>query len=169
MYESPCNDICTTDPDSGLCVGCGRTQSEISNWINYSDEQKKIVLRELKSRNNIDSKGSFVLNNTTMNSLINAAKKQLFPISLILILFLSRLIPHPLNFTPVLAVGIFAGFYFKQFFLSAFIVITSMFLGDIYFGFHNTMLFTYVSLMVAVSFGLFIKKIKFTEILFTGL
>ena len=123
----------------------------------------------LKSINNIDSKGSFVLNNVTMNSLINTAKKQIFPISLILILVLSRLIPHPLNFTPVLAVGIFAGFYFKQFFLSTFIVIVSMFLGDIYFGFHNTMLFTYVSLIVAVSLGLFIKKFKFTEILFTGL
>ena len=92
-----------------------------------------------------------MLNNMTMNSLINVAKKQLFPISLILILVLARLIPHPQNFTPILAVGIFAGFYFKQFFLSAFIVIVSMFLGDIYFGFHNTMLFTYVSLIVAVN------------------
>ena len=56
MHESPCNDICTTDPDSGLCIGCGRTQNEISNWLNYSDEQKKIVLLELKSRNNIVKK-----------------------------------------------------------------------------------------------------------------
>ena len=56
MYESPCNDICTTDLDSGLCIGCGRTQNEISNWLNYSDEQKKIVLLELKSRNNIVKK-----------------------------------------------------------------------------------------------------------------
>jgi len=56
VHESPCNDICTTDPDSGLCIGCGRTQNEISNWLNYSDEQKKIVLLELKSRNNIVKK-----------------------------------------------------------------------------------------------------------------
>ena len=110
-----------------------------------------------------------MLNYMKMNSLVNIAKKQIFPISLILILVLARLIPHPQNFTPILAVSIFAGFYFKQFFLSAFIVIVSMFLGDIYFGFHNTMLFTYVSLIVAVSLGLFIKKFKFTEILFTGL
>ena len=27
MIDSPCNDICTTDPESGLCVGCGICQS----------------------------------------------------------------------------------------------------------------------------------------------
>ena len=31
MIESPCKDICTKDPESGLCVGCGRTQEEIAN------------------------------------------------------------------------------------------------------------------------------------------
>ena len=64
------------------------------------------------------------------------------PICLILVLSFSRLIPHPWNFTPVLAAGIFSGFYFKNFFLSFFIVIFSMFLGDLYLGFHNTMFFT---------------------------
>ena len=52
MIDSPCNDICTTDLESGLCVGCGRTKDEISNWLIYSDEQKKSVLNELKIRNN---------------------------------------------------------------------------------------------------------------------
>ena len=51
MYESPCNDICTTDPDSGLCIGCGRTQNEISNWVGYTEKEKGIVLQKLKLRN----------------------------------------------------------------------------------------------------------------------
>ena len=96
-------------------------------------------------------------------------KSYFLPISLILILSFSRLIPHPSNFTPVLAVGIFSGFYFKQFYLSLFIVIASMFLGDLYLGFHSTMFFTYISLAMAVIFGLYIKHFKFTEILVTGL
>ena len=96
-------------------------------------------------------------------------KSYFLPISLILILSFSRLIPHPSNFTPVLAVGIFSGFYFKQFYLSLFIVIASMFLGDLYLGFHSTMFFTYISLAVAVILGLYIKHFKFTEILVTGL
>ena len=93
----------------------------------------------------------------------------LLPIVIILSLSLTRLIPHPWNFTPMLAVGIFSGFYFKQFYLSLFIVIISMFIGDLYLGFHSTMFFTYISLAVAVIIGLYIKHFKFTEILFSGL
>jgi hypothetical protein len=104
-----------------------------------------------------------------MNNLLLFLKRNSFPITLVLLLTLARLLPHPSNFTPILAVGIFAGFYFKQFFLSSFIVILSMFIGDIYFGFHNTMFFTYISLAAVVSLGLIIKKFGFTEILFAGL
>ena len=91
------------------------------------------------------------------------------PVVIILSLSLTRLIPHPWNFSPVLAVGIFSGFYFKQFYLSLFIVILSMFIGDLYLGFHSTMFFTYISLAVAVIIGLYIKHFKFTEIVFSGL
>jgi len=104
-----------------------------------------------------------------MNNLFLVFKRNSFPIILVLMLTLARLLPHPPNFTPILAVGIFAGFYFKQFFLSSFIVILSMFIGDIYFGFHNTMFFTYISLATVVSLGLIIKKLGFTEIIFAGL
>ena len=91
------------------------------------------------------------------------------PVALILVLSFSRLIPHPWNFTPILAVGIFSGFYFKNFILGSFIVICSMFLGDLYLGFHETMFFTYISLAVAVLIGLSVKRFKFKEILFSGL
>ena len=91
------------------------------------------------------------------------------PVSLILILSFSRLIPHPWNFTPILATGIFSGFYFRKFYLSLFIVIFSMFLADLYLGFHNTMFFTYISLTVAVVLGIYIKHFKFNEILISGL
>jgi|Marorgknorr_s2lv_1036017.scaffolds.fasta_scaffold340219_2 uncharacterized protein len=55
MVDSPCNDVCTTDPESGLCIGCGRTQKEIANWLYFTDKQKKMVLDVLKSRNKISS------------------------------------------------------------------------------------------------------------------
>ena len=96
-------------------------------------------------------------------------KNYILPISLILILSFSRVIPHPSNFTPVLAVGIFSGFYFRSFILSVFIVIFSMFIGDLYLGFHDTMFFTYISIVITVVLGAFIKNFKFTEILFTSL
>ena len=92
-----------------------------------------------------------------MQSLLSILRKEIFPIMLILVLALSRLIPHPWNFTPMLATGIFAGFYFGKFYLSLFIVIFSMFIGDLFLGFHGTMIFTYASLAIAVSLGIFIK------------
>ena len=96
-------------------------------------------------------------------------KNYALPVSLILILSFSRIIPHPWNFTPVLAVGIFSGFYFKKFYLGFFIVIFSMFLGDLYLGFHNTMFFTYISLAAAVSIGLYIKSFKTYEIFYSSI
>jgi len=104
-----------------------------------------------------------------MQNLLVILKKGIFPISLILILALARLIPHPYNFSPMLAVGIFSGFYFRQFYLGLFIVIFSMFIGDLFLGFHSTMFFTYISLAIAVLIGLYVKHFKFTEILFSGL
>jgi len=104
-----------------------------------------------------------------MQNLFIICKKEIFPISLIFILALSRLIPHPWNFTPMLAIGIFSGFYFKQIYLSFFVVIFSMFIGDLFLGFHSTMFFTYISLAVAVLIGLYIKQFSFAEILLGGL
>ena len=86
---------------------------------------------------------------------------------IILALSFSRLIPHPWNFSPMIAAGIFAGFYFKQFYLGSFIIILSMFLGDIFLGFHNTMFFTYLALAIVVLIGVVIKNLKFSKILYS--
>ena len=48
-------------------------------------------------------------------------------------------------------------------------VLLPMFIGDIYLGFHNTMIFVYISLAISVSIGLLIKSFKVKEILFSGL
>jgi len=50
MVDSPCNDICTEDPESGLCMGCGRNKEEIANWLFYNEEQKKQVLLRLENQ-----------------------------------------------------------------------------------------------------------------------
>ena len=96
-------------------------------------------------------------------------KHYILPICLILVLSFSRAIPHPPNFTPILAVGIFSGFFFRNFFLSSFIVLSSMFVGDLYLGFHGTMIFTYTALIVSVLIGALIKNFKFKELFFTSL
>ena len=36
---SPCVNICTLDPATGLCRGCGRTGDEIARWTAMSDAE----------------------------------------------------------------------------------------------------------------------------------
>ena len=103
-----------------------------------------------------------------MKTFYKKYNKYILPIFLIVILSFSRLIPHPWNFTPILAAGIFSGFYFKNFFLSLFIVVSAMFLSDIYLGFHNTMFFTYIALAIATGIGIYIKQLKTFEIFVSG-
>ena len=49
---SPCISVCKTDPISGYCYGCGRTNEEKDIWKdeNTSNEWKQNNLSELKSR-----------------------------------------------------------------------------------------------------------------------
>jgi len=104
-----------------------------------------------------------------MNKFKENINSLILPIVIILALSLTRLIPHPWNFSPMLAVGVFPGFYFRQFYLSLFVVIFSMFIGDLFLGFHSLMFFTYVALAIAVLIGLCVKHFKFTEVLYSGL
>ena len=52
MIVSPCISICKTDPDTGFCYGCGRTDDEKIKWKlpDTSDEWKNNNLKTLKSR-----------------------------------------------------------------------------------------------------------------------
>ncbi|WP_447526076.1 DUF1289 domain-containing protein [Parasphingorhabdus sp. NYA22] len=48
--KSPCNDICTIDRPSGLCVGCGRSLSEIAEWGSASPGRKREIFSLLPGR-----------------------------------------------------------------------------------------------------------------------
>ena len=47
---SPCINICTLDPASGLCAGCYRTLDEIAAWGALDDTARRAVLAELPGR-----------------------------------------------------------------------------------------------------------------------
>ncbi len=49
---SPCISICRTDPVTGYCYGCARTEEEKKFWKdeNTNDSWKKANLEEIKSR-----------------------------------------------------------------------------------------------------------------------
>ena len=82
-----------------------------------------------------------------MQNLLNILKKEIFPISLIIILAFARLIPHPPNFTPIIAVAIISGYFFKNFNLSVLILLSAMLISDLFIGFYENIIFVYLSLI----------------------
>jgi predicted Fe-S protein YdhL (DUF1289 family) len=47
---SPCTKVCTIDPRSGLCLGCGRTLSEIAQWASLDEGERERIMDELPQR-----------------------------------------------------------------------------------------------------------------------
>ena len=52
MIISPCISICRTDPQTGYCYGCGRSNDEKKAWKaqETSDEWKDNNIKEIRSR-----------------------------------------------------------------------------------------------------------------------
>jgi uncharacterized protein len=48
--QTPCTAICTIDPVSGLCRGCGRTLDEIARWTVLTDGERARIMAELPDR-----------------------------------------------------------------------------------------------------------------------
>ena len=100
-----------------------------------------------------------------MQNLLTILKKEIFPISLILILAFARLIPHPPNFTPIIAVALISGYFFKNINLSLLILLVAMLLSDLFIGFYENMIFVYASLLlITFVFHKISKKINFKNL-----
>jgi predicted Fe-S protein YdhL (DUF1289 family) len=50
VIETPCTRVCILDPDSGLCLGCGRSLDEIARWAQMSDAERTRLMAELDRR-----------------------------------------------------------------------------------------------------------------------
>ena len=71
---------------------------------------------------------------------MNLLKSLLFFVGL---LILSRLLPHPPNFTPLLAGAVFLPFLLKDKTLIVALPLVCLFISDLIIGFNNVMLWTY--------------------------
>ncbi len=104
-----------------------------------------------------------------MNNLFLATKRNIFPISLILILALARLIPHPPNFTPVIAVAIMSSYFFKNIKVSFIVLLVAMFISDLFIGFYENLSFVYISLiLITYIFHKISIKINFKNLFVYG-
>jgi predicted Fe-S protein YdhL (DUF1289 family) len=48
--DTPCVKLCVVDPESGFCIGCGRTRGEIAGWIAMTPALRREVMAGLDER-----------------------------------------------------------------------------------------------------------------------
>ena len=99
------------------------------------------------------------------NSRIKIDKNTIIIISLVLFAVALRLVPHPPNFSPIGAIGLFAGCYLslKRFWL---IPIVALFISDYFLGFYNVVLMTtvYISFLISAIIGKYFLRVKRTNL-----
>src|ERR1700756_1458871 len=69
-----------------------------------------------------------------------------------------RIAPHPMNFTPIGALALFGGAYFSSKREAFAIPLLSLFAGDIFIGFHRLIPYVYVSFLVSVAIGFWLRE-----------
>ena len=95
-------------------------------------------------------------------------KKLNFIIILIGIAILSRLIPHPPNFTPITAIALFSTIHFKNKILTYLIPIIGLFISDLILGLSMVNLFVYLSFIAITFIGFKFQKINTYSILLSS-
>jgi uncharacterized protein len=48
--ETPCVKICVVEPETGFCIGCGRTRMEIASWLGMSPMERHTLMQALPER-----------------------------------------------------------------------------------------------------------------------
>ena len=91
-----------------------------------------------------------IIRHKNMNKLIVAA--------IIIFAAFTRIVPHPPNFTPIIAMGLFGGAYIKDKTWALLLPVGAMFLADIFLGFHGTMIWVYGSLIIITTIGFLLKR-----------
>ena len=77
---------------------------------------------------------------------------------IIILAAITRLIPHPPNFTPIIAIGLFAGAYIQNRSVAVLIPIGAMFLSDLLLGLHGTVYWVYSSLLLVSVLGMILMN-----------
>jgi predicted Fe-S protein YdhL (DUF1289 family) len=48
--ETPCIAVCQIDPRTNLCLGCGRTLTEIARWSGMDSAERRAIMAQLAAR-----------------------------------------------------------------------------------------------------------------------
>ena len=94
--------------------------------------------------------------------------KILLIISVIFLVSLTRIFPHPPNFTPILALAIFGGAYLPNRITAISLPIISMFISDLIIGFHSQIFTVYATIILLSILGHLMKTKNFKNFAITG-
>ena len=79
-------------------------------------------------------------------------------VSIILLLAVYRVIPHPPNVSPLAAMALFGGAYFADRKLAFIIPLFALVVSDLIIGLHDTLLFVYGAFAVTVMAGIWLSN-----------
>lgn len=85
-------------------------------------------------------------------------KEIFFGFGILILAILSRFLPHPPNFTPILAIALFGGAIFKNKKLALALPLVAVFLSDLVLGLHESMIAVYLCLGLFMYFGTKINR-----------
>lgn len=84
---------------------------------------------------------------------------------IIVIAALFRFLPNPPNFAPVAAIALFGGTYFANKRFALLIPVGIMLFSDLFLGFHSTMWAVYLSFLLIVGIGYFLRgRVSFLNV-----
>jgi hypothetical protein len=95
--------------------------------------------------------------NKRMSEKANLLYRTLLALAIIALAAALRIAPHPWNFTPVGAMALFSGAIVRDRRLAFFFPILALFIGDIFIGFHRLMPVVYISFLVSVAIGFWLR------------
>lgn len=70
----------------------------------------------------------------------------------------ARLLPHPWNFTPMMAIGLFAGTYARKTSIGIFATVSALALSDAVMGFYSGFWYVYGAMLIPVLLGRVIRN-----------
>ncbi len=91
----------------------------------------------------------------------------IFAVCLVVLGVVTRCVPHASQFTAMLAVAMLGGMYLDRRIALA-LPLTIMIVTDLFLGFHNTMFFTWGSMLIISAIGLFVRDRKSLANVFAG-
>ena len=112
-------------------------------------------------------KNPFLSNRNLLNQSMNSVSIKFSTV--ILLIFsaaLSRILPHPFNFTPIGAIALFGAAHFDKKYFAFLIPIMAMLVSDSIIGFHSSMAVVYGTFAFITLIGIFfLNKVTFGRVL----